>query len=194
MQFLRSRTPLNGKSYARPQCAWKGVPPGMLSPADDNGFGQQELQNDGMIARSATAFLICMQAAHASLGGDSASIASDAAGIRAVDIVTSTQGYDVYAITAVSGMRIWEFTDRTGRVFAVSWSGPVTPDLSRLLGTSFAPYTAALANIAHRPLHRVVRVVTPTLVVESGGHMRAFSGRAYLPALLPAGMPVSDVH
>jgi hypothetical protein len=166
----------------------------MLSPANDNGFAAPELHNSGMVYRSIGAFFLCVQAAHASLGGDPASIVADAAGIRAVDLVTSAQGYDIYAITAESGLRICEFADRTGRVFAVSWSGPVTPDLSRLLGASFATYTAALANMAQRPLHRVVRVVTPTLVVESGGHMRAFSGRAYLPALLPAGMPVSDVH
>jgi Protein of unknown function (DUF2844) len=31
-------------------------------------------------------------------------------------------------------------------------------------------------------------------VVESDGHMRAFSGRAYLPALIPAGTSAADLR
>jgi hypothetical protein len=33
-----------------------------------------------------------------------------------------------------------------------------------------------------------------TLVVQSGGHMGAFSGRAWLPPALPAGVSGSDIQ
>ena len=51
-----------------------------------------------------------------------------------------------------------EYLDRAGNVFAVSWSGPVLPDLQRLLGAHFAQYTAALAALEHPGLHRSVRM------------------------------------
>jgi hypothetical protein len=38
-----------------------------------------------------------------------------------------------------------------------------------------------------------LRVALPGLIVESGGHLRAYAGRAYLPALVPAGVPAADL-
>jgi hypothetical protein len=103
------------------------------------------------------------------------------------------QQYDIQEFTADSGVRVREYLNREGVVFAVSWSGPVLPDLQRLLGTHFAEYTAALAALDHPGLHRSVRVASSTLVVESGGHMRAYAGRAYLPALVPAGVSPAEL-
>ncbi len=130
----------------------------------------------------------------ASLGGESSSVATDAAGMHGEDRVTSLQTCDIHEITTDGGMHIREFVDRRGAVFAVTWSGPVVPDLRQLLGASFSAYATALASLAQRPLHRFTRIATPELVVENGGHMRAFSGRAYLPARLPAGVPPADIH
>jgi hypothetical protein len=39
-----------------------------------------------------------------------------------------------------------------------------------------------------------VRVATAALVVESSGHLRAYSGRAYLPAEIPTGVPITDIR
>ena len=156
-----------------------------LSLANDNGFGAQELQNARMIPRSIVVFILCVQAAHASLGGDPTS---------AAHLVIPMRGYDISTFTDEGGMRISEYTDRNGRVFAVSWTGPLMPDMQGLLGPSYAKYATALAKMPQRPLHRALRLVTPELVLENSGHMRAFSGRAYIPVLVPAALAISDVR
>lgn len=91
-------------------------------------------------------------------------------------------------------MRVREFLNQDGAVFAVSWSGPVLPDLQQLLGPHFAEYSSALAALAHPGLQRSVRVASSGLVVESGGHMRAYAGRAYLPARIPSGVSVAELR
>jgi hypothetical protein len=131
--------------------------------------------------------------AHAALGGDAASVLSDAAEFHGVVNTELRQQYDIEDISAETGMRVREYLTRDGVIFAVSWSGPVMPDLQRLLGTHFAEYTAALKALTHPGLHRSVRVASPELVVESGGHLRAYAGRAYLPALLPAGVSAAEI-
>jgi hypothetical protein len=137
---------------------------------------------------------LCVEPVRAALGGDAASVASDAGEIRGTVHAALLQGYDIHEITAVSGMRVREFLNRGGVVFAVTWSGPVVPDLQRLLGTNFAEYTRALTALKQSGLHKSLRVASSSLVVESGGHMRAYSGRAYLPALIPAGTAAADLR
>jgi hypothetical protein len=130
----------------------------------------------------------------AALGGDAASVASDAVALHGVIHATPLQQYDIHEITSDNGMRLREFLSRSGVVFAVTWSGPAMPDLQKLLGGSYPTYTAAVAAEGHRGLKRSLRIATPDLVVESDGHMRAFSGRAYLPALIPSGMSIADLR
>jgi hypothetical protein len=130
----------------------------------------------------------------AGLGSDAASVLADAAELQGVVNTEIRQQYDIQEITAETGMRVREFLNRDGIVFAASWSGPVLPDLQRLLGTHFTDYTKALAALNHPGLHRSVRVTSSELVVESDGHLRAFAGRAYLPALIPAGVSVAELR
>ncbi len=132
--------------------------------------------------------------AHADLGGDAASVATDAAALQGVVHSTPMQQYDILEITSGNGMRLREFQNRSGVVFAVAWSGPVMPDLQRLLGANYSTYATSVATQNHPGLKRPLRVVTPDLVVQSEGHMRAYSGRAYLPALIPAGTSAADLR
>jgi hypothetical protein len=160
------------------------------------------MQNQNMIDRSFKYFLglmagmtlFCGGSAHAALGGDAASVRSDTDEMHGVAHSTLLQYYDVHEITTDSGMRVREFLTRNGIVFAVTWSGPAMPDLQRLLGTNFAVYTKALTELNQSGLHRSLRIASSELVVESGGHLRAYVGRAYLPALIPAGTPTSDLR
>ena len=131
--------------------------------------------------------------AHAALGGEAAGVLADAAELRGVVNTELRQQYDIEDISAESGMRVREYLSRDGVVFAVSWSGPVMPDLQRLLGTHFAKYAAALKALTHPGLQRSVRVASADLIVESGGHLRAYAGRAYLPALIPAGVSEAEI-
>jgi hypothetical protein len=124
--------------------------------------------------------------ARASLGGDAASVAADAVDLHGVSHATLLQQYEIREITNDNGMLVREFLNRNGVVFAVSWSGPVVPDLRTLLGASFDSYLEQLSALRHPGTHRSLRLASSALVVESGGHMRAYSGRAYLPLLVPA--------
>jgi hypothetical protein len=130
----------------------------------------------------------------AGLGSDAASVVADGAELHGVVNSTSLPQYDIEEITADDGMRVREYVGRDGVVFAVSWTGPVLPDLQRLLGTHYVEYTTALAALSRPGLHRSVRVASTELVVESGGHLRAYAGRAYLPRLIPAGISMADLR
>jgi hypothetical protein len=131
--------------------------------------------------------------ARAGLGGDAASALADGSDLPGVVNSFKLPLYDIQEITADTGMRVREYVNRDGIVFAVSWTGPVLPDLQRLLGTHYVEYTTALAALNHPGLHRSLRVALPDLIVESGGHLRAYSGRARLPALVPAGVSAADL-
>jgi hypothetical protein len=132
--------------------------------------------------------------AWAALGGDAASIVSDAGDLHGNVKITSLPQYDINDITSDNGMRVREFSTRGGVVFAVTWSGPVVPDLQRLLGASFSQYSQALATSSRSGSRRSLRIASSDLVVESGGHMRAYSGQAYLPALVPAGTSTANLR
>jgi len=132
--------------------------------------------------------------ARAALGGDAASVLADGAELHGTVHVAALPLYDLQEITADSGMRVRQYLNRDGVVFAVSWSGPVLPDLRHLLGTHYEAYTTALAALSHPGLHRSVRVASADLVVESGGHLRAYGGRAYLPLAVPAGVQTAELR
>lgn len=132
--------------------------------------------------------------AYAALGGDAASVVADTAEMHGVAHATLLQQYDIQEITTDSGVRVREFLNRNGVVFAVTWNGPVVPNLRALLGASFDSYVKQLSALTHPGTHRSLRLASSTLVVESGGHMRAYSGRAYLPLLMPAAASPADLR
>jgi hypothetical protein len=138
--------------------------------------------------------LLCGGSARAALGGDAASVRADTEEMHGVVHSTWLQFYDVQEITTDSGMRVREFLNRNGIVFAVTWNGPAVPDLQRLLGTNFAAYTKTLRESNRSGRQRSLQMASSELVVESGGHLRAYVGRAYLPALIPTGTPASDLR
>jgi hypothetical protein len=135
-----------------------------------------------------------MGEARAGLGGDLASVLDDAAELGGAVQSSPFPQFDIEEIVTDNGMRVREFLNRKGIVFAVTWAGPITPDLQRLLGRQFAVYTTALTARTRLGLQRSVRVATPDLVVESEGHLRNFSGRAYLPAMLPIGVSTAEIR
>lgn len=150
------------------------------------------------IARvAASTVLLCVVSslpAWAALGGNAASVSADVDTLKGEVRTTLLQSYDIHEITDTNGMRIREYLSRRGSVFAVAWAGPVMPDLPRLLGSHFTAYADALLAQPRTGHRRSLRVVTADLVLESGGHMRAIAGRAYLPAELPAGVSPTDIR
>ena len=108
---------------------------------------------------------------------------------------SGTAPYTVRQTTLASGTLVREYLTSGGTVFGVAWDGPQMPDLSALFGSYFPQYASAVR--ANREAGRVRGpgvVEQQGLVVHSGGHMGAFSGQAWLPQALPAGVAASDIQ
>lgn len=140
------------------------------------------------------ASMVLSQSSGAALGGSVATVQADQSHMRATRRVASRAGFEVHELVLGSGTRVREFASPAGTIFAVAWQGPTKPDLRQLLGEHFPRLDATGAGAgAHRD-HRALTLRNPDLVIESGGKMRAFAGRAYLPALMPAGVALEDVR
>ncbi|MEM5457204.1 DUF2844 domain-containing protein [Paraburkholderia phytofirmans] len=95
-------------------------------------------------------------------------------------------------LTDAGNTTINEYATNTGEIIAYAWQGPTMPDLRALLGKYAASYRAgAAAAPADGNLH-VSRVARPDVIVESGGPMRGYVGRTWLPAALPPGVTADD--
>ncbi|KWK08470.1 DUF2844 domain-containing protein [Burkholderia stagnalis] len=143
--------------------------------------------------------------ANAELGGAPMSPPADdhAATVRAVQramrsadgVSASAATYTVREVTLGSGTVIREYTSAAGSVFGLAWRGPTMPDLAALLGNYFPQYRAGVdAAHAARGWRAPVSVETGTLVIRTGGHMGSFSGQAWLPQALPAGLTGNDIQ
>jgi len=131
----------------------------------------------------------------ATLGGDESSVEADRAHMNAALKVTQNQAYAVHEIKSDNGTVVREYVSSSGRVFGVAWQGPFAPDMQQLLGTYLPQYSAAAkAQKEGRPGRRPLHIQEPGLVVETSGHMRFYSGRAFDPGLLPQGVNANEVR
>ncbi len=129
----------------------------------------------------------------AGLGGHPAQFGAKAIRAQVQSATTPVTGYTANQTTLDSGTVVREYVDAGGTVFAVSWSGPFLPDLKQLLGGYFDVLSAPPGNPQQRHGHRTIR--QSDVVIQSGGHMGAFEGRAWLPGKLPAGFdPSKDIQ
>lgn len=135
---------------------------------------------------------LCASTAFATLGEPEASVALEGQ-FAPGSIKESDHGsYRVHEASLPSGTVVREYVGLDGNVFAVVWRGPFMPNLKQMLGRYFDEYAAAPRSQHADRNHREVR--QSDLVVQAGGHMRAYSGRAYLPQALPAGVSVEDLQ
>jgi hypothetical protein len=133
--------------------------------------------------------------ARASLGGDAASIDADQVHMQGSRTTRLAESYTVHEIQAATGTVVREYVSSGGTVFAVAWQGPWLPDLRQLLGSYFEQYRAAVqARSGTRMARKPVTIDQPGLVVQIGGHIRAFAGRAYVPGMLPSGVRAEDIQ
>ncbi len=121
----------------------------------------------------------------AALGGDVSSVQADREHMKAALQIQTGQAYTVHELHQSGGTVVKEFVSPAGKVFAVSWSGSSIPDLRQLLGTYFDQFSQAVRTRARRVGRAPLNIQQNGLVVQSGGHMRAFFGKAYLPDQLP---------
>ena len=130
--------------------------------------------------------------AFAGLGDDASSVTNDAVKMKAQARSTPANGYTVSEMTLPSGTVVNEYVSAEGKVFAVTWKGESMPDLSQTLSSYFEQYKAAAAATPAAGHHHLI-VRQDDLVVVSGGHMRAWSGKAYVPSLLPPNFSASEI-
>jgi len=128
----------------------------------------------------------------AALGEDASSVIADREQMEATLQITGSGKFAVHEIQLPSGTTVREYVTPAGTVFAVSWQGPSLPDLRQLLGRYFTQYSREVKR--HRDGRGPRASAQPGLVVQSGGHIRSFFGRAYVPQLLPQGVLAEEIQ
>jgi hypothetical protein len=155
-------------------------------------MGLYMARKSGWVAGTMMIGALWSSVASATLGEPEASITAEMQLNRA-SIKESDHGvYHVHEMLLPSGTMIREYAGLDGKVFAVTWNGPFIPNLKQTLGSYFTEFSAAAAAAHGTRKHLEVR--QPDLVVESGGHMRAHHGFAYLPQALPSGVSDGDLQ
>lgn len=146
------------------------------------------------VAKIALLFLLlaCAGVGHAALGGLPEPF--DKEGATALSRSSSpVSNYVTRDTTLVTGTHVREYVSARGIVFAVTWDGPILPDLKALLGKHFDAMVTESARLPKAGRSRLA-VNRPEVVINSGGHMRAFEGSAWIPAEFPAGFTADDVR
>jgi hypothetical protein len=132
----------------------------------------------------------------AGLGEDVSSVQADQAHMQGNLRTTQAQAYTVQEIQAPTGIIVREYVSpTTGKVFGVAWQGPWPPDMRQILGNYFGQYQQALQAQANSHAGRRPLVIQqPGLILQAGGHMRSFAGRAYIPEMLPQGVSAEVIR
>ena len=153
------------------------------------------IPRDFRLATLCTALLVAILApgiASATLGEPEVSVQADSAKLQSSVKMTNQSLYRVHEMTLNTATVVREFVGLDGNVFAVAWHGPYMPNLRQTLGKYFD--TMVSAPRAGRQDRNHVQIQAGDLVVQNGGHMRSFSGRAYLASAIPAGVNMGDLH
>ncbi|RKP44471.1 DUF2844 domain-containing protein [Pararobbsia silviterrae] len=139
-------------------------------------------------------------AAHAELGQAPSWTSSSTASVaaqqtRQLDAVSS--GYTVNETTLSTGTVVREYVSSDNVVFAVAWNGPKFPPLDTLLGASnLSSFKQGLATVRQARGGGIApaTVEQSGLVVQTGGHMGKFIGRAWLSNALPSGFSTDSIQ
>ena len=148
-----------------------------------------------LITGSIFVILSAVPSAQAALGGDASTIQADQVQMQGSRRIIPAESYTVHEIQAASGTVVREYLSPQGVVFALAWHGPFLPDMRQILGSYFEPYSQAAKSQPNSRLRRgPLLIEQPGLVVQSGGHLRSFAGKAYIPDMLPAGLRAEDIQ
>lgn len=144
---------------------------------------------------AAVAVMASALPAFASLGGDVTSVETDRAHMAAsVRVTQPTSDYSIHEIQSPEGTVVSEYVSPAGKVFAVTWRGQFMPQMQQILGNYFQEYSAALQAQPHRYGRRPLDIQRPDLVVQTGGQMRNYFGRAYVPGMMPQGVSADRIR
>ena len=108
--------------------------------------------------------------------------------------------FSVHELTT-DGIKLREFTDSSGKIFAIKWEGNTHPDLALILGSYNAEYLRLLSDEKEKrsSTRRSVRTAQSSLIgknirIEKSGHMRNAQGGVYLPNFFPTGVSLNDLQ
>ncbi len=143
------------------------------------------------VAAVGTVLLSLASPAFAALGGKAASIDTDRVRLHARISRSVAVGATQNDLILNDGTVTRQFTNAAGMVFAVSWNGPMRPNLRQLFG-DYYPRLQAAASRTNRLHARLAFTASDAdFVVRSGGHPGAFWGYAVLLNQVPAGFDAS---
>ncbi|MEN6320917.1 MAG: DUF2844 domain-containing protein [Syntrophaceae bacterium] len=134
--------------------------------------------------------------ASAALGDDVATVQTDLSRMKGALRTSDSGPYTIHEITMPTGTVVKEYVSTAGKVFAVTWQGPLLPDLRQLLGSHFEKFSQAVKTQKrnHPGRRGPLLIQEPGLVVKTGGRMRAYIGRAYVPELVPQGVSIEELQ
>lgn len=130
--------------------------------------------------------------AWAALGETVASIAADSQRLKASPRIAARAAFSIHELETPAGTVVREFVAPSGIVFAVAWRGPFKPSMSMLLGQYITEYARAPRTPGSTRSRLMIE--QPDLIVHAAGHMRSFTGIAYVPHLLPANVTEADLQ
>jgi hypothetical protein len=111
----------------------------------------------------------------------------------AVSASQAPHNYRVSESLLNTGTVVREYIGGNGVVFAVTWQGPFLPDLQNLLGKHFDTMRTEAARVP-RAGNSQLQIIRPEVSIYSGGHMRAFTGRAWILSEFPADFKQEDIQ
>jgi uncharacterized protein DUF2844 len=129
--------------------------------------------------------------AWAALGDTVASIAADSQKLKASPRIATRAAFSIHELETPAGTVVREFVAPSGIVFAVAWRGPFKPSMPMLLGQYITEYARAPRTPGSTRSRLMIE--QPDLIVHAAGHMRSFTGIAYVPQLLPANIAEADL-
>jgi len=135
-------------------------------------------------------------AALASLGGDTSSIRADRVQMQgALRQITGGNAFTVHEMQSASGIVVREYVSTAGTVFGVTWRGAAFPNLRQLLGPHFIRFQQEADRLVRARKRRgPLNVDLGDVIVQSSGHPRSFTGRAYMPGLVPQGVGIDAIR
>jgi hypothetical protein len=132
--------------------------------------------------------------AFAVLGGAANSAPSAKIQLHAQSRTSSSNGYTIHTTVTETNVNVREYVSAQGIVFAVAWDGPFLPNLAQWLGAYFPAFKSAAKARRDEGIQGPVAIRQDDLVVQSGGHMRAYKGRAYVPSLIPPQVSIDEIR
>jgi hypothetical protein len=154
------------------------------------------ISRTGLVCGFSLAFLLMLapRFAFASLGGNLSSVVADQIQFQGSLKSAQMESFTVHEIRVQTGVQaaasagavIREYISPAGTVFAVTWQGDRLPNMRQLLGSYFQEFVNAVKQQSSlHPGRRPLQIVQPDFVVQMNGHVRFYSGKAYLPGMLP---------